>query len=135
MRARLRFKRPVPQERPAGLRVLLRLSALAFVATALVVAVMQSRHADTDAGPPAATAADPLSADLIRCRTVTPEQLATDDTCRRVWAENRRRFFAPPSSRSDTATHDPVAAAPATSSKSQDRLPAGSVQPDRDGVH
>jgi conjugative transfer region protein TrbK len=36
-----------------------------------------------------------MAADLARCRDVTAEQLAADDTCRRVWAENRRRFFAP----------------------------------------
>ncbi|WP_024578135.1 MULTISPECIES: putative entry exclusion protein TrbK-alt [unclassified Afipia] len=134
MRARLRLRRFVPQERPAGLSVLLRVGALAFVAAALVVAVMQLRRSEIDAPPPMAIAADPLAADLIRCRAITPEQFAIDDTCRRVWAENRRRFFAPSSSRPDTKIHDPVASAPATPGKGQDRLPAVGVQSDRDGV-
>lgn len=135
MRARLRFKRLVSQERPAGVDMLLRVGALAFVVAVLAVAMIQPRHANdiTDTIPTTATAADPLSADLIRCRTVTPEQLAIDDTCRRVWAENRRRFFAPSFSRSHTATHVPAAGL-ATSGKVQDRLPAAGVQSDRDEV-
>lgn len=135
MRARLRFKRLVSQERPAGLGVLLRVGALAFVVAVLAIAMIQSRNANDvrDPIPTTATAADPLSADLIRCRTVTPDQLAIDDTCRRVWAENRRRFFAPSSSRSGTTAHD-TAVAPATSGKAQDRLPAAGVQSDRDEV-
>jgi len=135
MRARLRFKRLVSQERPAGLDMLLRVGALAFVGVVLAAAMIQSRNANEvrDAVPTTATAADPLSADLIRCRAVTPEQLAIDDTCRRVWAENRRRFFAPSSSRPGTTAHDP-AVAPATSGKAQDRLPTAGVQSDRDEV-
>jgi conjugative transfer region protein TrbK len=133
MKSGLRSRRFVPQADPDGWGPLLRVGALAFVAGALVAAVTQSRRAEIDVVRPMAIAADPLAADLIRCRAITPEQLAIDDTCRRVWAENRRRFFAPSSSRSDTATHDPVAAAPATPGKRQDRVPAG-VQSGRDEV-
>lgn len=133
MRAWSPFKRLVSKDRPAGLDMLLRIGALAFVVVVLAVAMIQSRHANdiTDAIPATATAADPLSADLMRCRTVTPEQLAVDDTCRRAWAENRRRFFAPSSSRSGTTAHDPAAATPG---KAQDRLPAAGVQSDREEV-
>jgi conjugative transfer region protein TrbK len=115
--------------------MLLRVGALAFVGVVLAVAMIQSRNANEvrDAVPTTATAADPLSGDLIPCRAVTPEQLAIDDTCRRVWAENRRRFFAPSSSRPGTTAHDP-AVAPPTSGKTQDRLPAAGVQSDRDEV-
>jgi conjugative transfer region protein TrbK len=135
MRARLRFKRFVPQERPAGLVLLLRGAAAAFVLMVLAVAMFQSHNANIVGAtiPRTTTSADPLSTDLMRCRTVTPEQLAVDDTCRRAWAENRRRFFAPSSSRSDTAVRDP-AAAPTTRGKAQDRLPAAGVQSDRDEV-
>lgn len=133
MKAWLRVQRLAPQEHSDGVAVFVRVGTLAFVAAALVVAVTQARRAEIDAVPPMAIAADPLSADLIRCRAITPEQLAIDDTCRRVWAENRRRFFAPSSSRSVTTTHDPVAAAPATPGKRQDRVPSG-VQSDRDEV-
>jgi conjugative transfer region protein TrbK len=31
--------------------------------------------------------------ELERCRTITPEQYALDDGCRRAWAEQRQRFF------------------------------------------
>lgn len=101
----------------------------------LAVAMFQS-HNSSNVGatiPTTTTSANPLSTDLMRCRTITPEQLVVYDSCRRAWAENRRRFFTPSSSRSDTAVHDPVAA-PVTRSKAQDRLPAAGVQSDRDEV-
>lgn len=40
---------------------------------------------------------DPLRAELSRCRTVTPEELETDTTCRAAWEEQRRRFLGLPS--------------------------------------
>jgi conjugative transfer region protein TrbK len=64
--------------------------------------------------PPAAKTADPLAADLARCRDITAEQLAADDACRRVWAENRRRFFVPTT---------PAARSSDTPPKSQERTP------------
>lgn len=135
MRAWSPFKRFISKDRPAGLDMLLRVAALAFVVVVLAIAMFQSRDAKDvrDTTPTTATATDPLSADLMRCRAVSPEQLAIDDTCRRVWAENRRRFFAPSSSRPGTTAHDP-AVAPATPGKAQDRLPAAGVQSDRDEV-
>lgn len=36
---------------------------------------------------------DRLRAELARCRTLTPDEIATDTACRAVWAENRQRFF------------------------------------------
>lgn len=135
MKAWLRSGRLVRLEHPVSSGVLLRGAALAFVVAVLAVAMFQSHNANNVGAtiPTTTTSADPLLTDLMRCRTVTPEQLAVDDTCRRAWAENRRRFFAPSSSRSDTAVHDP-AAAPVTRSKAQDRLPAAGVQSDRDEV-
>lgn len=135
MKAWLRSGRLVRLEHPVSSGVLLRGAALAFVVAVLAVAMLQSNNANSirAAVPTTMTSADPLSADLMRCRTVTTEQLAVDDTCRRAWAENRRRFFAPSSSRSDTAVHDPAAAS-TTRGKAQDRLPAAGVQSDRDEV-
>jgi conjugative transfer region protein TrbK len=132
MRARLRLWRESPHKRHDVVGLLLRAATLALVAAAIALAVNQLRHDDNEnAVLPAAVLVDPLAAELARCRTITPEQNATDDTCRRAWAENRRRFFAPSSSRPDTATKDPVAAGPV---KSQDRLPSAGVRPDRDEV-
>ncbi len=133
MRARLRLWRESPHKRHDVVGLLLRAATLALVAAAIALAVNQLRHDDNEnAVLPAAVLVDPLAAELARCRTITPEQNAADDTCRRAWAEGRRRFFAPSSSRPDTVTKDPIAAGPV---KSQDRLPSAGVQPDRDEVH
>lgn len=36
---------------------------------------------------------DPVAAKLTQCRTVTVDQTAALDECRRIWTENRRRFL------------------------------------------
>ena len=133
MRARLGLRRESPHEHHDVAGLLLRAAALAFVTVAIALAVNQSRH-DNDENadvPPTAVLRDPLTVELARCRTITPEQNAAYDTCRRAWAESRRRFFAPSSSRPNTLTNDPAAAGPV---KSQDRVPSAGVQPDRDEV-
>ena len=74
-----------------------RFTAIAVAVAATIIAIGEVSRTDDashDVAPPAMKS-DPLAADLARCRDVTAEQLAADDTCRRVWAENRRRFFAP----------------------------------------
>lgn len=132
MRARLRLRRGSPHEHHDVAGLLLRAAAMVFVTAAIALAVNQSWHDDKTADVASvAVLVDPLAAELARCRTITPEQNAADDSCRRAWAENRRRFFAPSSSRPDTLTNNPAAAGPV---KSQDRLPSASVQPDRDEV-
>ena len=131
MRALLRLWRESPHKRHDVVGLLLRAATLALVAAAIALAVNQSRHDDENAVVPAAVLVDPLAAELARCRTITAEQNAADDTCRHAWAENRRRFFAPSSSRPDTLTNNSAAAGPV---KSQDRLPPAGAQPDRDEV-
>lgn len=37
---------------------------------------------------------DPLAAELARCKALGV-QAANDDACKRAWAKNRERFFAP----------------------------------------
>lgn len=84
--------------RDAAVRSFLRFTVIAVVVAAIIIAVGEASRTDDDASRDVAAAAmknDPLAADLARCRDVTAEQLAADDSCRRVWAENRRRFFAP----------------------------------------
>jgi conjugative transfer region protein TrbK len=133
MRARLRLWRGVPRQPCDGAGRLLRAATLAFVAAAITLAVIQSRRDDDENRdvPAAAVLVDPLATELARCRTIPPEQNAADDTCRRAWAESRRRFFAPSSSHSDTGTNPPVATGPV---RSQDRGPSAGLQPDRDEV-
>lgn len=83
--------------RDAAVRSFLRFTAIAVVVAATIVAIGEASRTDDPSRDmaPAATKNDPLAVDLARCRDVTAEQLSVDDTCRRVWAENRRRFFAP----------------------------------------
>lgn len=94
---RLRFKHDIGHEQGATLWSFLRFAIVACIAAIAVIAVGEALRTDVADRPtaPASTANDPLAADLARCRNVTAEQMASDDTCRRVWAENRRRFFAP----------------------------------------
>jgi conjugative transfer region protein TrbK len=96
MKARLRFRRASAQPHGDAAGLLLRALPFAFVAAMIALAVHQSRRDSPEQvdGPPASVAVDPLATELARCRTITPEQNASDDTCRRVWAESRRRFFA-----------------------------------------
>jgi conjugative transfer region protein TrbK len=97
MKAWLRDNGEGRDGRDAAVRSFVRFTAIAVVVAAVIIAIGEATRTD-DAGrdvAPAAMKNDPLAVDLARCRDITAEQLAADDTCRRVWAENRRRFFAP----------------------------------------
>jgi len=111
----------IRQERGRTGRAILRFAIIACAVAIAIIAVGEALRTDvTDrATAPVTKTNDPLAADLARCRDVTAEQLAADDTCRRVWAENRRRFIAP------TA---PAARPTDTTPKTQDRAPT-SVAP------
>lgn len=95
MKAWLRFKENLDQHREA-VTSFVRFAAIAFVVVIMIIAIGEATRTDDASSDvaPAATNNDPLAADLARCRDVTAEQLVADETCRRVWAENRRRFFA-----------------------------------------
>jgi conjugative transfer region protein TrbK len=127
MKARLRFRRESAQPHGDAAGPLLHVLTLAFVAATIALSVHQSRQdsAVQVDGPPVRVVADPLATELARCRTITPEQNASDDTCRRAWVESRRRFFARSSPR---PMNDPATAVPG---KDQDRLPSAGVQPER----
>ena len=58
-------------------------------------AIPLPRQDDDPPPPPQTDAPDTLAPKLEACLTVTPERTATFEYCRRVWAENRRRFFGP----------------------------------------
>jgi conjugative transfer region protein TrbK len=67
-----------------------------------------------------------LGSSLARCRTVTLEQTATYDHCRRIWAENRRRFFGQKGSAAAPAGSDALSSQPsALPPKDQSRMPQG----------
>lgn len=80
-------------------KLLARIGAIAFVAVAITMTALQMRETpQATPEPVAATAAepdsDPLRAELVRCQSIG-EAGASDATCLRAWAENRRRFLAP----------------------------------------
>ena len=74
-----------------------RLSTFAGVATmVLVVAACAVKLRDAEqasSASPASEDPNPQAAELARCRAVTPEQKDALEECRRVWAEQRRRFL------------------------------------------
>ena len=79
-------------------QILLRVIAvIALIAAALAAAVQLNRESPSERSVNTPLADDPLRAELERCRTITPEDLATDTTCQAAWTENRRRFFTPSS--------------------------------------
>ena len=75
----------------------MRFAAIAFVVAIVIIAIGEASRTDDVSRDvaPATMKKDPLAADLARCRDVTAEQITSNDTCRRVWAESRRRFFTP----------------------------------------
>lgn len=84
-------------ERQQAMSSILRFVIIACLAAIGIIAVgeaLRTEVADRATAPMPAVKV-PLAADLARCRDITAEQLAADDTCRRVWAETRRRFLAP----------------------------------------
>jgi conjugative transfer region protein TrbK len=67
-----------------------------------------------------------LEPSLTRCQTVTPEQTATYDYCRRIWAENRGRFFGQKGSAAAAAGSDALSRpSPSSPPKDQSRMPQG----------
>ena len=123
MNRRLRLKDLQRDRRQVAVTALVRFAAIAIVAVIVIIAIGEASRTDVPGLPvvPALTERDPLAAELQRCRTITADQLAVDDSCRHVWDENRRRFFAPGM---------PNARAPEAASKSadkmQDRVPSTS---------
>ncbi|MEG3125099.1 putative entry exclusion protein TrbK-alt [Sphingomonas sp. GB1N7] len=79
-------------------KTLPRIGAIAFVAIAITVAVIDMRRApgsEAVAAPVVTVASsEPWRAELMRCQSIG--QVGASDTgCLRAWAENRRRFLAP----------------------------------------
>ncbi|UUP17832.1 putative entry exclusion protein TrbK-alt [Nitratireductor thuwali] len=64
--------------------------------TALFAAVELANTAAPEVPVEPSAGDDPLQEELTRCRTMTPEDMNTDTTCRAAWAEHRRRFLGLP---------------------------------------
>jgi conjugative transfer region protein TrbK len=69
----------------------------AALAPMLVVAActinLRGEGSGSSGGSPSSRIANPLGADLERCRKITSEQVAELQACSLIWAENRRRFL------------------------------------------
>ncbi len=97
MRPWLRFKGESQDQNQEAIRSFVRFVAVAFIVAVVIIAIGEASRTDdaNQAATPVTTTSDPIAVDLTRCRAIAAEQLATADTCCRVWAENRRRFFGP----------------------------------------
>jgi conjugative transfer region protein TrbK len=74
------------------IRLAIGIGATIALLVVAAVSVFSVRKYST-ASSPSLIAAHDRSQELERCRTIAPEQYASDDACRRAWAEQRRRFF------------------------------------------
>jgi len=82
--------------RPGGIRRLLLAATASVVSTLVVAACAIQLRSDGDSVLAAASATQTRSSvavELERCRSVTLEQVADIQECRRAWAENSRRFL------------------------------------------
>jgi conjugative transfer region protein TrbK len=70
-------------------------AAVVFFALAAAATMIKSGRDEDPAvfAPLGPREADVLVGDLARCRTITSDDTAGLDACRRAWAENRQRFF------------------------------------------
>ena len=108
----------------------LRVAAVVFVMLAAAVAVIQSRRGEDAAvlAPVERGEADALVGELARCRTVTSDDTASLDACRRIWAENRQHFLV---STKSPQLPPPAPNAPAGPMKNQERVPPHEVDQGR----
>jgi conjugative transfer region protein TrbK len=83
----------------------------------------------TSSASPGSQEADPLAAELARCRRVMPEQTDALEACRRIWAEQRRQFLGqskPPTPSTRPNDGAPNIGVPALGPrKDKSRLPQG----------
>lgn len=94
-------------------------------AFAVVACTIQLRGvSDPLRSPIAQQTTDASSSDLTRCRSVTPEDAAGYQDCKKVWAENRRRFFGKKDGPA-VSRHEDSAAGLAPAPKDQSRMPQG----------
>jgi conjugative transfer region protein TrbK len=98
------------------------MAAVGFVILTAVLAIVQSRRG-SEAGviaPLGHKEADALVSELPGCRAVTLDQTVSLETCRRLWAENRRQFFT--ATRATPTPTKPLPNSATAFGKIQDRL-------------
>ena len=110
---------------------LLRIAAIVFVALAAAVAMMPSQRGEEAAVLMhlGRSDADAFVSELARYRTITSDDAAVLEACRRIWAENRQHFFL--STKSPQLPAALVSGAPAMPAKGQDQVPPSGVDQGR----
>ena len=104
-------------------------TAAAIVLLAIASTVIQTPRGEEAAvlRPAERGTADARGSELARCRTVTPDDRDSLESCRQLWAGNRQRFFLLSKSPQLPAASLPNASA--SSGSNQDRvLPHGADQ-------
>ncbi len=105
-----------------------RTAAVGFIVLVAALVIIQSRLGE-DAGivaPLEREQADALATELVRCRTVMPDDTASLENCRRVWTETRRQFFGP--TKTLPSSIEPTPTAATDSGKNQDRVSPAEVE-------
>ncbi|MER8369926.1 putative entry exclusion protein TrbK-alt [Mesorhizobium sp. M1348] len=120
------------------LKIAARMTAVLALGAAMTAAFMALRgDGSQDASSPrsAHSGGEPASVELARCRDIGMAAI-DDDTCRKAWAEGRRRFLQPsrpvapnpaPSIEKDPSRMLPLQ--PPTSPLAEDRLHRETVAP------
>jgi len=110
-------------------RQLARMAAVGLVVLIVALTIVRRRHSEQAVVPAPLEHGDAqgLVQELARCRTITSDEAAALETCRRAWAENRRQFFG--SARLPQSPIDPVLSTPAAPVKSQDRVLPRDIEP------
>jgi conjugative transfer region protein TrbK len=92
---------------------------------AVAACTIQLRGGEESSPPPKAEqTTSATNSDLARCRSVSSEDTADYQRCKRVWDENRRRFFGKKDGPA-VPGHDDAAAGFAPAPKDQSRMPQG----------
>jgi conjugative transfer region protein TrbK len=110
-------------------RQLARIAAVGSVVLIVALTIVRSRHSEQTVvlAPLEQGDAAALAQELARCRTITSDEIAALEACRRTWAKNRRQFFG--SATSPQSPADPVLKALAAPVKNEDRVVPGEVEP------
>jgi conjugative transfer region protein TrbK len=110
-------------------RQLARIAAVGFVVLIVALTIARSRQNENAVVPTPLEHSDAgiLVQELAHCRTITSDETAALETCRRAWAENRRQFFG--SARPPQSPTDPVLKAPAAPVKNEDRVMPRDFEP------
>jgi conjugative transfer region protein TrbK len=111
-----------------SIQLLARLTVVVFAVVAASLAIKHGGRGEESGAiaPLEREQADTLASELARCRAVTSNETSALEGCRRIWADNRRLFFRPASSRS-SVVDGPTTPSPPL--KIQDRLTPPRFEP------